>query len=212
MDKREKRFLLYHEKSGNFYTPSLDKGSEDIFKAQSFTKKEILDTLSRMPLLPDAYWEVFEEPKVLIYRKLPNSSGDYFKNPGAGFTSDIDNAYPYYLSEIPTDEHILKNLDGSNFDPKQLASKIDKNQKEDMSKKEEIQDHRKANVGTSNYSKFKIQVWDIWKEYKLNPWDADIVKRVLRKKSSDSRIMDYKKIIHVCQERISQLKEEESKK
>ena len=78
--------------------------------------------------------------------------------------------------------------------------------------KEEIQDHRKMNVGTSNYAKFKFQVWDIWKEYKLNPWDADIVKRVLRKKSSDSRIMDYEKIIHVCQERIAQLKEEEAKK
>ena len=68
--------------------------------------------------------------------------------------------------------------------------------------------HRDTNVGNSNYSDFKIQVWDIWKEYNLNPFDADIVKRVLRTKEGDSRIMDYKKIIHVCEERINQLEQE----
>ena len=68
--------------------------------------------------------------------------------------------------------------------------------------------HRDTNVGNSNYSDFKIQVWDIWKEYNLNPFDADIVKRVLRTKEGDSRIMDYKKIIHVCEERINQLEKE----
>lgn len=66
-------------------------------------------------------------------------------------------------------------------------------------------DHKKHNVGASDYSKHKIQPWDIWREYELNPWDADIVKRVLRKKETDSRILDYQKIIHVCQERIAQL-------
>lgn len=71
----------------------------------------------------------------------------------------------------------------------------------------DIPDVRSHNVGTSNYSKHKIQPWDIWKEYSLNPWDADIVKRVLRTKYDNSRILDYEKIIHVCQERISQLKE-----
>ena len=65
---------------------------------------------------------------------------------------------------------------------------------------------RDYNVGDSNYSKYKIQPWDIWLEYDLNPWDADIVKRVLRKKESQCRIQDYEKIIHVCQERIRQLK------
>ena len=68
--------------------------------------------------------------------------------------------------------------------------------------------HRDTNVGNSNYSDFKIQVWDIWKEYNLNAFDADIVKRVLRTKEGDSRIMDYKKIIHICQERINQLEQE----
>jgi hypothetical protein len=66
---------------------------------------------------------------------------------------------------------------------------------------------RDRNVGNSDYAEHKIQPWDIWLEYALNPWDADIVKRVLRKKEGDSRKMDYEKIIHVCQERIRQLEE-----
>lgn len=68
-------------------------------------------------------------------------------------------------------------------------------------------DVRSYNVGASDYSKHAIQPWDIWMEYHLNPWDADIVKRVLRTKSTDSRRMDYEKIIHICEERIRQLDE-----
>lgn len=70
---------------------------------------------------------------------------------------------------------------------------------------------RKDNVGKSNYSKQFIQPWSIWKDYNLNPWDADIVKRVLRTKEEanmskiEARIMDYKKIKHICDERIRQL-------
>lgn len=67
---------------------------------------------------------------------------------------------------------------------------------------------RDYNVGKSDYSKHKIQPWDIWKEYNLNPWDADIVKRVLRTKEGEDRKLDYEKIIHVCQERIRQLEAE----
>lgn len=66
-------------------------------------------------------------------------------------------------------------------------------------------DVRSYNIGESNYAKKKIQPWDIWLEYKLNPWDADIIKRVLREKSTDSRKMEYEKIIHVCLERIRQI-------
>ena len=74
-------------------------------------------------------------------------------------------------------------------------------------------DTRKQNLGNSNYADHKIQVWDIWKEYSLNPWDADIVKRILRTKNDagmtarEQRILDYKKVIHICQERINQLEE-----
>lgn len=77
-------------------------------------------------------------------------------------------------------------------------------------KKNPVRDH---NVGKSDYSKHKIQPWDIWIEYKLNPFDADIVKRILRKKAEpgmteeESRKMDYQKIIHICEERIRQIDE-----
>lgn len=76
-----------------------------------------------------------------------------------------------------------------------------------------LPEHRRYNVGNSNYSTHSIQPWDIWKEYHLNPWDADIVKRVLRSKDepnltrAEARIMDYEKIKHICDERISQIKE-----
>ena len=65
---------------------------------------------------------------------------------------------------------------------------------------------RNYNIGSSDYSKHIIQPWSIWIDWNLNPWDADIIKRVLRTKSTDNRIMDYEKIIHVCKERIRQLK------
>ena len=69
------------------------------------------------------------------------------------------------------------------------------------------EDVRSYNVGSSNYSKNKIQPWDIWIEYKLNPWDADIVKRILRTKETDARKLDYEKIIHICKERIRHIDE-----
>lgn len=75
-------------------------------------------------------------------------------------------------------------------------------------KKEEVRNH---NVGNSDYCKHEIQPWDIWNEYKLNPFDADIVKRILRRKKEpgitmkQSRRMDYEKIMHICEERIRQI-------
>ena len=65
---------------------------------------------------------------------------------------------------------------------------------------------RGSNVGESNYSEHLIQAWTIWLDYpELTPFDCDIIKRVLRKKKSDTRKMDYEKIIHICEERIRQL-------
>ena len=66
---------------------------------------------------------------------------------------------------------------------------------------------RSMNVGASDYSRHLIQPWAIWQDYNLNPWDADIIKRVLRHKTTDTRKMDYEKIIHICQERIRQLEQ-----
>lgn len=67
---------------------------------------------------------------------------------------------------------------------------------------------RDRHVGDSDYSKHKIQPWDIWLAYGLNPWDADIIKRVLRSKPGQ-RLLDYEKIKHVCDERIRQLQQED---
>lgn len=72
---------------------------------------------------------------------------------------------------------------------------------------EDKEDVRSYNVGASDYAKHKIQPWSIWLEYNLNPWDADIVKRVLRTKETDGRRLDYEKIIHICKERIRQIDE-----
>ena len=66
---------------------------------------------------------------------------------------------------------------------------------------------REKNAGASNYAKHLIQPWSIWIDYKPNPFDADIIKRVLRTKKGEPRKLDYEKIIHVCQERIRQLEE-----
>ena len=72
---------------------------------------------------------------------------------------------------------------------------------------------RLHNVGKSDYSKHTIQPWSIWIDYNMDPWDADITKRVCRTKEEpgmswkEARIMDYEKIIHNCQEKIRQLKQ-----
>ena len=67
---------------------------------------------------------------------------------------------------------------------------------------DKVRDH---NVGESDYSVHLIQPWSIWIDYALNPWDADIVKRVLRSKQGEDRKQDYQKIIHICEERIRQI-------
>ena len=81
----------------------------------------------------------------------------------------------------------------------------------DLCKDKEVkgdkEDIRSYNVGASDYAQHAIQPWDIWREYNLNPWDADIVKRVLRTKETDGRRLDYEKIIHICKERIRQIDE-----
>lgn len=79
--------------------------------------------------------------------------------------------------------------------------------KEDKEAVEDKEDIRSYNVGASDYAQHKIQPWDIYLDYGLNPWDADIVKRVLRTKKTDTRRLDYEKIIHICKERIRQIDE-----
>ena len=64
---------------------------------------------------------------------------------------------------------------------------------------------RSYNIGASDYSKHLIQPWSVWADHHLNPWDADIIKRVLREKTGEARRMEYQKIIHICEERIRQI-------
>ena len=70
----------------------------------------------------------------------------------------------------------------------------------------EASNHLTKNIGTSNYAQHIIQPWAIILDWNLDYWDGDIVKRTLRTKTGQSRIEDYKKIIHICEERIRQLK------
>lgn len=64
---------------------------------------------------------------------------------------------------------------------------------------------RNYNVGASDYATHKYQVWDFWIYFQMNAFDGDILKRDLRHKSTDPREMDYRKIIHICSERLRQL-------
>ena len=70
-------------------------------------------------------------------------------------------------------------------------------------------DVRSFNVGNSDYSKHLIQPWSIWLDYpNLTSWDHDVIKRILRTKEGELRELDYEKIIHDCEERLRQIKEE----
>lgn len=108
-------------------------------------------------------------------------------------------------TQSSSDYHIQSTQDGKEWHDWDLNVVKDAVSRVLFSKK--IEGVRSHNVGASDYSKHKIQPWDIWMEYHLNPWDADILKRVLRSKSTDSRKLDYEKIIHICQERIRQIDE-----
>lgn len=71
-----------------------------------------------------------------------------------------------------------------------------------VSDKNDIRNH---NVGASDYSKRVIQPWSVWLDWGLNPWDADIVKRICRHKDGEDDRIKYEKIIHICQERLRQI-------
>lgn len=64
---------------------------------------------------------------------------------------------------------------------------------------------RSYNVGVSDYSEKVIQPWSVWQDWNLNPWDADIVKRIGRHKDGEDEFIKYEKIIHICRERLRQL-------
>lgn len=55
---------------------------------------------------------------------------------------------------------------------------------------------RDEQVGGNHYRQFKIQPWDIWKEYGLDPWLAGVVKYTLRAGHKGSKLEDLKKARH----------------
>ena len=59
------------------------------------------------------------------------------------------------------------------------------------------------NIGKSNYAKHKIQPWDVWLDYNLDPFRADLIKRTLRTKEEEgmtlreTKIQDLEKMKHI---------------
>ena len=69
----------------------------------------------------------------------------------------------------------------------------------------DVNEVRNVVEGSSDYNKHKYQCWDFWIKFKINNgFDCDLIKRTLRSKATDPRILDYKKISHICSERIRQ--------
>ena len=56
-------------------------------------------------------------------------------------------------------------------------------------------------VGGDHYKRFKFQVWDIVDEYKLNYYEGNALKYILRNK--DNRIEDLQKAIHYLEKEIA---------
>ena len=121
-----------------------------------------------------------------------------------------DESKKYYMLDVGVDPELFIRTNGTCEEDRLCGAeelKTIKHVLQDMEAplKEQANQIRKYNIGSSDYAKRKIQPWDIWLEYELNPWDADIVKRVLRNKQGQSRIEEYQKIIHICEERIRQI-------
>ena len=61
-------------------------------------------------------------------------------------------------------------------------------------------DAKSYHIGESDYSEMTIQPYDIFEAFpELNYWECDIIKRVLRTKKSDTKLMDYQKIKHIAE-------------
>lgn len=128
--------------------------------------------------------------------------------------SSLETPYPHIVIEDA--KHLSTYIAGSEHDTLEITycdingfkKKYHVVNKSDLAVDKKEVDTRSYNVGASDYAKHKIQPWDIWLEYNLGPWDADIIKRVLRTKNTDGRRLDYEKIIHICKERIRQIDNE----
>ena len=62
----------------------------------------------------------------------------------------------------------------------------------------DVNEVRNVVEGSSDYNKHRYQIWDIWIRFRINNgFDCDLVKRTLRTKQTDPRILDYKKMVHI---------------
>lgn len=177
-----------------------------------------------------AYFDTSEQK--LVRFRLPNTrpveasslpkSGDLYPFRLIGIAPVIDGSVEYF-ENVPYPHNIIRDAEHLNtylaeaehntFEITYRDLNGDRQRtfiisKSDLTPDKKEVDTRSYNVGASNYANYKIQPWDIWLEYDLNPWDADIVKRVLRTKKTDGRRLDYEKIIHICKERIRQIDNE----
>jgi hypothetical protein len=59
-----------------------------------------------------------------------------------------------------------------------------------------VQSVTDTQVGGDHYKKFKIQPWQIWEEYDLNPWAANALKYLLRAGHKGPALEDLKKARH----------------
>ena len=64
-------------------------------------------------------------------------------------------------------------------------------------------------VGGNHYVKRKIQPWEIWKAYEMNPWEANALKYLLRYKDKGKPLEDLKKCRHYIEFLINTLEEED---
>ncbi len=67
----------------------------------------------------------------------------------------------------------------------------------DISK--EVLGVRHGQVGGDHYRIHKIQPWDIWEEYNLDPWRANTLKYLLRAGDKGPAVQDLKKALHYLQ-------------
>ena len=75
----------------------------------------------------------------------------------------------------------------------------------------DVNEVRTVVEGSSDYNKHRYQIWDIWIKFRINNgFDCDLVKTTLRTKQTDPRILDYKKMVHICSERIRQFQNNEN--
>ena len=173
------------------------------------TKKPKIKTNIKMRVTPEQSAKVQE----MVIREYRHKNAAYLYISSEGYLAWLKSSQISIFDEwnlVEVDPELFIRTNGTCEEDnlcgaEELKTIKDVLQDTEAPQEEQANQIRKYNIGSSDYAKRKIQPWDIWLEYELNPWDADIVKRVLRNKQGQSRIEEYQKIIHICEERIRQI-------